>query len=145
MRSWRKAVTMQRRLHNQWFGGKCMIVRIDTRLITDWASFHDVFARLFGFPDYYGRNMDAWNDCMTYLNDPEASDTAVKAKPGEVVVLHLEHMIDFKKRCPELYEAIVECSAFVNYRRIERGNDPVLALSFFEHAELVEQREGKRF
>jgi hypothetical protein len=47
------------------FAGKRMIVRIDTRLITDWASFHDVFARSFGFPDYYGRNMDAWNDCMT--------------------------------------------------------------------------------
>ena len=111
-----------------------MIVRINTQLITDWTSFHTVFANLFGFPDYYGRNMDAWIDCMTYLNDPEISDTTVKANPGEIVVLHLEHVSDFRKRCPDLYDAIVECSAFVNYRQIEIGNDPVLALSFFENA-----------
>jgi len=122
-----------------------MIVRIDTRLITDWASFHEVFALLFGFPDYYGRNRNAWIDCMTYLNDPVVKDTAVSAKPGEVVVLHLEHIIDFKKRCPEVYDAIVECSAFVNYRQIQCGKEPVLALSFFENAELVEQLEGKKF
>lgn len=120
-----------------------MIVRIDTRSISDWASFHEVFARLFGFPDYYGRNMSAWVDCMTYLNDSEVTDTAVKAKPGEIVVLHLEHVGDFKKRCPELFDAIVECSAFVNYRRIERGNDPVLALSFFKDADLAEQTHAE--
>jgi len=33
--------------------------------ITDWASFHDVFMHTLGFPDFYGRNMDAWIDCMT--------------------------------------------------------------------------------
>jgi hypothetical protein len=79
------------------------------------------------------------------LNDPDGGDTAIQAEPGEVVVVHLEHIVDFKKRCPEIYDAIVECSAFVNYRRIERGNDPVLALSFFENAELVDQWEGKKF
>jgi RNAse (barnase) inhibitor barstar len=122
-----------------------MIVRIDTQLITDWASFHDVFARIFEFPDYYGRNMNAWIDCMTYLNDPEVVDTGVKAKPGEIVVLHLEHVMDFKKRCPVLYDAIVECSAFVNYRLIVDGYEPVLTLSFFENAELVEQRQHVAF
>ena len=82
---------------------------------------------------------------MTYLNDPEGSDTAIQAKPGEIVVLHLEHVVDFKKRCPEIYDAIVDCSAFVNYRQIQCGDDPVLALSFFENAELVDQREGRKF
>jgi RNAse (barnase) inhibitor barstar len=125
--------------------GKAMIVRIKTQSITDWSSFHNVFAQTFGFPDYYGRNMDAWIDCMTYLNDPEGTDTAIQAKPGEVVVLHLEHVVDFRKRCPAIYDAIIECSAFVNYRQIETGNDPVLALSFFENAELVDETEGKKF
>jgi RNAse (barnase) inhibitor barstar len=49
-----------------------VIVRIDTTKIRDWASFHEVFSEAFGFPDFYGRNMDAWIDCMTSLDDPAA-------------------------------------------------------------------------
>jgi RNAse (barnase) inhibitor barstar len=109
-----------------------MIVRVDTQLITDWESFHDVFAQTLGFPSYYGRNMNAWIDCMTYLNDPDVVDTDINAASAEIVVLQLNHVADFKERCPEIYDAIVECSAFINYRQIETGNNPVLALSFFK-------------
>jgi hypothetical protein len=49
-----------------------------------------------------------------------------------VVVLQLEHVTDFAVRCPEQYAAIVECSSFVNWRRIENGAGPVLALSFYK-------------
>lgn len=108
-----------------------MVVQIDARRITGWESFHDVFASTFGFPDYYGRNMNAWIDCMTYLNDPEVTDTAIRAPAGEVVVLQIDDVDDFIKRGPEQYAALVECSAFVNYRRIVMGRGPVLALSFF--------------
>ena len=34
----------------------------------------------------------------------------------------------FKKRCPEQYDALVECSAFVNFRRTQIGKTPVIAL-----------------
>jgi hypothetical protein len=78
------------------------LVRIDTRRIKDSSTFHDVFAEDFGFPEYYGRNMNAWIDCMTYLNDPEVVDTSVKAKPREVLTLHLDYVSDFAERCPEL-------------------------------------------
>ena len=40
------------------------LVEIDTARITDWGTFHDVFAEAFGFPDFCGRNMDAWIDCI---------------------------------------------------------------------------------
>jgi RNAse (barnase) inhibitor barstar len=105
-------------------------IHIAASKISDWDSFHDVFSDTFGFPDFYGRNMDAWNDCMTYLDDPEAGMTSVHVAIGEVVVLCMSAIQDFKKRCPEIYDAIIECSSFVNYRRIERGESAVLALSF---------------
>src|SRR4051812_17999858 len=101
-----------------------------TRLITDWTSFHKTFAEVFGFPAYYGRNMNAWVDCMTYLNDPDVCDTQIKTHPGEIVVLQLDHAADFRDRCPEFYQAVLESSAFVNWRQIEVGCGPVLALSF---------------
>ena len=109
------------------------VVRVDTRRIRDWDTFHDVFAELFGFPDFYGRNMDAWIDCMGYLAAPETPMTTVFAPPGGVVTLQLDHVDDFAARCPEQYAAIIECSAFVNWRGVERGLPPVLALSFYKH------------
>lgn len=107
-----------------------ILVKLDTSRITDWETFHSVFAETFGFPLFYGRNMNAWIDCMTYLDDPDAGMTTVHAAPGGVITLQLGNVDEFALRCPELYEAIVECSAFVNWRRIELGEPPVLALSF---------------
>lgn len=107
------------------------IVRIDARKIADWESFHDVFAEEMGFPDFYGRNMDAWIDCLTSLDVPDDGMTSVHAPKGGMLTLHLDHIGDLANRCPDIYDAIVECSAFVNYRRIEADEEPVLALSYY--------------
>ncbi len=107
-------------------------VTVDTSRITDWDSFHTVFAEAFGFPDFYGRNMDAWIDCLTCIDEPDDAMTTVHAPPGGVLVLDLPHARDLAVRCPEIYSARRECSAFVNYRRIEMSQEPVLRLSFFE-------------
>lgn len=37
------------------------LVPIPTNQITDWPSFHEVFAEALGFPSFYGKNMNAWN------------------------------------------------------------------------------------
>ena len=108
-----------------------MLVRIDTTRIRDWASFHDVFTEAFGFPGFYGRNMDAWIDCMTSLADPDDGMTTVHAPKGGVVVLQLDGVDDFALRCPEQYRAVVECSAFVNWRCLDVGDPAVIALSYY--------------
>ena len=77
--------------------------------------------------------MDAWIDCLTYLDDPEAGMTAIHATDG-VMALQLEHVDDFICRCPEQYAALIDCSAFVNWRRIEMGEAAVLALSFYKQS-----------
>ena len=109
------------------------IVRVPTAEITDWSTFHDVFARIFGFPDFYGRNIDAWIDCMTCADDSGAGLIAADlvVPEGDVLTLHVENVVDFAERCPEQYAAVVECAAFVNYRRIDKGDRPILALSFY--------------
>lgn len=106
-----------------------MNVFIDADVITDWDSFHDVFAERFGFPDFYGRNMNAWIDCMTCL-DEEDGMSSVSVKPGEFVVICLSNVRAFKMRCRDVYDELIECTAFVNYRRIEIGYAAILALSF---------------
>ncbi len=106
-------------------------VQIDGSKITSWDSFHEQFSETLGFPGFYGRNMNAWNDCMTSLDAPEDGLSSIHVASGDVLVICVSGAGEFKKRCPEIYDALVECSAFVNYRRIEKGAPAVLALSFY--------------
>jgi hypothetical protein len=106
------------------------LIRIDGSRIVDWGTFFDVFDAAFGFPGFFGRNMNAWIDCMDCLDEPEAGMTAVHVQPGGLVTLVLDHAGDFASRCPEQYAGLVECAAFVNWRRVERGRGAVLALAF---------------
>ena len=87
-------------------------VKIDSKTISSWDTFHDVFSNTFKFPSYYGRNMDAWIDCMDELN-------------YEMILIDLGDCRDLKERNPEIVKAIHECSAFVNYRKIEAGESAV--------------------
>ena len=109
------------------------IVAVPVDQITDWPTFHKVFRHVFGFPAFYGGNMDAWNDCMTSLDTPENAMSTVTVPRGGLVVLAIDGANDFKKRCPEQYDALIECSAFVNYRRMEIGEPPVIALRLSGH------------
>lgn len=107
-----------------------MFVHIDGKRINDWDTFHDVFAEAFGFPEFYGRNLNAWIDCLSSLDAPAEGMTKVHCEPGGVVTIALRDAKDLERRCPEQYHQLLECSAFVNWRRIERGLPSVLALAF---------------
>ncbi|MBQ8163782.1 MAG: barstar family protein [Clostridia bacterium] len=40
---------------------------IDFTMVSSWRDIHTILAREFDFPDYYGRNWDAFWDCITDL------------------------------------------------------------------------------
>ena len=103
-------------------------IPIPTYEITDWDSFHTIFAEILGFPDFYGRNMHAWIDCMTDADDVDTGMMARAVQKGQMLALKIKDAGDFSTRCPEQFEALVECSDFVNSRRVEMGNAPVLVL-----------------
>jgi hypothetical protein len=72
--------------------------------------------------------MNAWNDCLTSIDDAASGMTSISVAPGELVTLKIDDAPDFELRCPEQYRAMIECAAFVNYRRVDVGEPPVLAL-----------------
>lgn len=90
--------------------------KINTRRITNWKTFHNVFIKEFGFLDYYGRNMNAWIDCM--------DDFLV-----ESVVIDLGNCNELKENNPDILEAILECSAFINHRRTVEGENSFIIIS----------------
>ncbi len=94
--------------------------RVDANILNDWESFHDFFAKTFEFPSYYGRNMDAWNDCMSdYCYD------------NGLVSLHIDNATKLKAQNPEVFEALIECSAFINWRSTDKDGEPLIVLSFY--------------
>jgi RNAse (barnase) inhibitor barstar len=101
--------------------------------ITDWDSFHDVLQRELGFPPFYGRNMNAWIDCMTSIDLPEDQMSKVTVTKGNVLVLRIEDFPEFSRRCPEQSKALLDCTALVNYRRVEVCETVVLTLMPIGH------------
>lgn len=92
------------------------VYRIQGNKIKNWKTFHSEFKSEMNFPDYYGENMDAWIDCVDELsNEP----TLIEIHKGKLL----------KQNAPELLEAIFECSAFVNFRKVEIGEQPTLMVS----------------
>ena len=91
---------------------------IDLREVHDWPSFHAVFRKNMGFPDFYGQNMNAWIDCMTSVDAPEEKMSSVNAPENGMLILVMLSVQDFKKRCPEIFDALIDGVAFVNFRRI---------------------------
>ena len=93
------------------------VIKIDCRKIKDWDSFHDVFAKACGFPKSYGRNLDAWIDCMGDLKE-------------DMSIIQLNYVESMARRCPEIFQAINDCTAFVNFREIEQGHPVRLAVAY---------------
>jgi hypothetical protein len=102
---------------------------IRTEEITDWESFHEAFKQEMGFPDFYGMNMNAWIDCLTYLDEGDGMSRYNLAE-GEMMHIELSDTNSFKTRLPEIFNGLIECSAAVNQRYTEAGKAPKIALVF---------------
>jgi RNAse (barnase) inhibitor barstar len=103
-------------------------VILPTAGISDFDSFHAVCERTLGFPGFYGRNMNAWIDCMTCVDDPAAGMTSVTVAKGEQLTLEIPGSMALKERAPDVFDALVECTAAVNERFVQDGDQPIIAL-----------------
>ncbi len=95
------------------------IFTIDAYDILNWDVFHNEFAKKFDFPDYYGRNMDAWIDCM--------SDVCMGR---DMLTINIENAKILEKQAPDILAALNNCCSFVNYRFIIEGHEPIICLSY---------------
>jgi RNAse (barnase) inhibitor barstar len=102
-------------------------VQIDGRRMGDWPSFHQESREKFGFPDFYGCNMDAWIDCLSGLRDAEGMSSIVLG-PEEVLHIELTHLASLQSRAPHILAALEDCIDAVNERYTEDGQGPALQL-----------------
>lgn len=107
---------------------RCKVVIVPLGQVTDRESFHDVFARILGFPSYYGRNMDAWIDLVCELDTERACALHV-GKKG-TLTLALQDVAIFRSSHPDLWDDLVDSASDVNFRRMIRGESALLALAY---------------
>jgi hypothetical protein len=102
-------------------------VKLDGAQIKDWEAFHVACQREFGFPDYYGRNMDAWVDCLSYLRDEEGM-SKFRLAENEVLEIEIAHSAQLKQNQPEILDELTFCVEAINDRYADYGEKPALKL-----------------
>lgn len=103
-------------------------VRLDGAAITDWSAFHAQCRDAFGFPDFYGNNMDAWIDCLSYLRDDDGM-TKFRLAPDEMLEIAIDGFAVLQQQAPEIAEALADCVEFINDRYADYGEKPALKLA----------------
>lgn len=103
------------------------VVRLDGSSINDWTSFHDASRAAFGFPDFYGRNMDAWVDCLSTLRDDDGMSSFMLGA-DEMLEIELLHAKILRQNAPDILDALEDCTAEINERYLENGEQPALTL-----------------
>jgi RNAse (barnase) inhibitor barstar len=102
-------------------------VRLNGELLTDWDAFHTISQEVFGFPVFYGRNISAWIDCLSYLRD-EDSMSSIRLGDDELLSIELSHSDLVLQRFPELIEELQFCVEMINERYDDYGEKPALRL-----------------
>jgi Barstar (barnase inhibitor) len=100
-------------------------VVLPTDQIRNEKTFHAVCQRVFGFPDFYGHNMDAWIDCLSCLDDPGAEMSSLTLAPGELLIIVVPGSAELKD---EIFNALIDGTIAVNSRFVARGKPPMLGL-----------------
>jgi hypothetical protein len=95
-------------------------VFLDAVEIKDSDSFHAAFEKLIGFPHFYGKNGDAWIDCMSSLADDEPM-SAVRLGADELLIIEVFGFEAFFQRLPDLAKALLSWTASVNRRYANRA------------------------
>ena len=85
--------------------------------IDSWSQFHEYFAHFEDFPSYYGRNMDAWIDVMQDYYDE-----------AYLIKIYVDGPPNAYRKNP-FYNAILDCIAFINYRKVDEGSHEFVAVA----------------
>jgi hypothetical protein len=82
----------------------------------------------FGFPDFYGANMNAFIDCLTYIDEGDGMSNIV-LRDGEVLRIDLLSSDDLFTRLPEIANGLVDAVLSINARFIEDGRPEKIILT----------------
>ena len=81
----------------------------------------------FGFPEFYGCNLDAWIDCLSTLRDDDGM-SAFNLAQDEKLQIEITDSDVLRNNAPQILDALPDCVDAVNERHIENGEKPAIEL-----------------
>ena len=109
--------------------GRGIKLTIDANDILGWELFHTVFAEKLGFPAFYGRNMDAWIDCLWSIRTPSDGMTNVHLADDEILSITINNAKLLIDKEPEILEWLSDSCSFLN-GFVSEGTEPIIALAY---------------
>jgi len=108
---------------------KAEIIRIDGAAICEWKRFHEISAEVFGFPDFYGNNMNAWIDCMADLRiDSRMSKFLLQ--PRQMLQIELLNSKLLRMNTADVFDGLLAGAAAVNRRFLAAGESAAIYIVF---------------
>lgn len=98
---------------------------VDFSQVNNLEEMHDALAKVFSFPDFYGKNVHALIDCWSSLRFPEDEMSGITAEKDEVVLLEVKGLSRFDLIMMNHFIISVEN---VNRFSIERMGLPLILL-----------------
>jgi hypothetical protein len=102
-------------------------LRLDGDLIRTWNEFHSQCAAVFGIPEFYGRNLDAWIDCVSDMRS-DSRMTKFRLASGQVLQIELADSGTVRTVAPEIFSGFLDVVMAVNQRGRESGYGPLVSL-----------------
>ena len=103
------------------------LIHLDGAAIGDWPAFHRECQIKFGFPDFYGRNMDAWIDCLSTLRDGDGMCAFILA-PEETLQIEIANSSVLHNQATQILDILLDFVDAINERYIENGEKPAIEL-----------------
>ncbi|BES86841.1 hypothetical protein PEC302107_30640 [Pectobacterium araliae] len=100
-------------------------VKIDFAKIKTLDDFYNELSDLFGFPDFFGRNINALIDCLFSLRYPEDEMTKITVSTSEYLLIEL---YNFSLTTEEIKETLIITIENVSLKCKEKGQEPSIVL-----------------
>lgn len=98
---------------------------VDFGQVKSLREMHEELARIFAFPDFYGKNVNALIDCWSSLCYPEDKMTGIVLAMDETVLLEVKGMPNLDEMMMNHFVVAVEN---VNERAMDRNEQPLMLL-----------------
>lgn len=101
-------------------------ISVDFRQVNTLDEMHEALMKVFHFPDFYGKNVNALIDCWSSLRYPEDEMVGVTIDKDESLLLEVKAM---SRLNPIMMNHFVNAVEGVNERFIEEiGQEPLIIL-----------------
>jgi len=101
-------------------------LEIDLAGVRESNEMHLLFKTVFGFPEFYGKNIHALIDCLSSLRYPEDNMTKIVLDKDEVLLLKIKNL---SRTAKVVLSDLIVAIENVNYRQIKVGNNPAIYIS----------------